>query len=1117
MCPELNSQSGALALTSAQIPIWIDQSIFPQKPIYNTGQTLRLRTALDVDRFLEALDQVVAENDALRLRFVESDDLVHQEVMDEVAVNLAYRDFSNHNDPESAAQAWIEQLFWKPFRPDDCPLFHFAVAKVGSYCFLWLQKYHHLVIDAVGRRLVAASFAEIYDSCDSLSVGSAAPDPEPRSYRRLIELEEQYRRSRNWATDEAYWRTRFSDAPDALVRTHPDLSEKDRSGRPVRLNCDLPRSSSDALRNLAQRHGLTVFKVIVGLVWCCFSRLYGNSDLVFGVPVANRRTPWAKKTVGLFAKVMPFRLRLDLAADCADALSTIDSALLRDLAHQAFPGDQINRLARSKGYSARSLYDAVINHQRNDYGFLLGGSPVTCSNISVGFAVPWSITAFEHKSDGDVDIVIDYDPGRVQGEEAQRFLHCLREMLRHAPECSETPLGRLPMVSSEERAALILRGQGPNVPIPEDATLATLFDRQAARSPNATAIICGEERLSYVELHSRVDALARVLRSRDVGPDILVGVCLPRTVNLVVGVLAIHKAGGAYLPLDPNYPAERLAHMVQDSQTRIILTDRTHSALVAEPGAAEILLDELDLKSSDGVFSFEAGNGVEQKNYAYVIYTSGSTGRPKGVAVTHRSAVNLLLASKELIGSEDISGVLFSTPLSFDISVYEIFLPLACGGAIILVDSLFAPESAPGKSDVRLINTVPSLMNTFLTEAKLPDAIRVVNLAGEPLPHALADKLFIGHPELRIFNLYGPTETAVYSTWSCVKPEDGRPPPIGFPFANTRLYVLDEFLEPMPDGIVGELWIGGAGVAQGYINQPELTAQRFVPNPFGSDRLYRTGDLVRWLPDGQLDFCGRVDHQVKINGVRIELSEVEECLRSHAAVSAAAVVGEEQAGQKKLVAYLVARSGVSWPTDSAIRKHVRSSLPLAFIPARFVWLGAFPVTSSGKNDRKALGALNALVPAAVSSAHRRPRDPIEEAISTIWQEDFNEAIISLDDNYFELGGDSLGAFWVIHRCNKRFGTDLPLSFLFRHPTMEQLADGIRAALGQGSSAKRRETTSDAAPVVAFMPGAGGDNQTLTRFRAGFGTKVRFLSDRVSILARFDQGQSGSGCNHCVRY
>jgi non-ribosomal peptide synthetase component F len=514
-----------------------------------------------------------------------------------------------------------------------------------------------------------------------------------------------------------------------------------------------------------------VFKVIVGLAWCCFSRLYGNSDLVFGVPVANRRTPWAKKTVGLFAKVMPFRLRLDLGADCVDALSTIDSALLKDLGHQAFPGDQINRLARSTEYSARSLYDVVINDQRNDYGFLLGGSPVTCSNISVGFAVPWSITAFEHRSDGDVDIVIDYDSGRVQPEEAHRFLHCLREMLRHAPECSKTPLGRLPIISAEERAALIRRARGPDVPIPEDATLATLFDGQAARSPNATAIICGEERLSYVELHARGDALARVLRSRGVGPDILVGVCLPRTVNLVVAVLAIHKAGGAYLPLDPNYPAERLAHMVQDSQTRIILTDRTHSALIVEPGAAEILLDELDLKSSGGVSSFDAGNEVGQKNYAYVIYTSGSTGRPKGVAVTHRSAVNLVLTSKELIGNEDISGVLFSTSLSFDISVYEIFLPLAYGGAIILVDSIFAIESASGKSDVRLINTVPSLMNTFLTEAKLPDTIRVVNLTGELLPRALADKLFIGHPKLRIFNLYVPTETAVYSTWSCVKPD----------------------------------------------------------------------------------------------------------------------------------------------------------------------------------------------------------------------------------------------------------------------------------------------------------------------------------------------------------
>jgi len=286
------------------------------------------------------------------------------------------------------------------------------------------------------------------------------------------------------------------------------------------------------------------------------------------------------------------------------------------------------------------------------------------------------------------------------------------------------------------------------------------------------------------------------------------------------------------LPLDASYPAERIEFMIRDSQAKTILTDRATSARISGVQASAIFVDESISETSHESSWPKSRSAVQPGDLAYVVYTSGSTGKPKGVAVTHRSAVNLVLASKDLIGGEDISAVLFSTPLSFDISVYEIFVPLACGGAIILVDSLFALANAPEKSDVSLINTVPSLMKAFLKEAKLPDAIRVVNLAGEPLPRALADKLFIGHPKLRIFNLYGPTETAVYSTWSCVKPEDGRPPPIGFPFANTHLYVLDEFLEPMPDGIVGELWIGGAGVAQGYINQPELNCPTFRPEPF---------------------------------------------------------------------------------------------------------------------------------------------------------------------------------------------------------------------------------------------------------------------------------------------
>ncbi len=1042
------------ALTAPQIAIWLDEALHPERPIYNTGQTLTIRTTLDTNCFVTAVRRVVAENDALRLRFVQRGGEIYQEVADELSVDVELSDFSAEKDPETMATTWLERVFWKPFAATDFPLFNFGLAKVAENQFIWLQKYHHLIIDATGRQLVAARVATIYNAL----LGGEHPQP-PRggTYRLASDLEKKYLSSEQYSIDEVYWRSRFADLPEPIVQIDVRLSDKSRSGRATRLDCDLTRDESTALRAFSRHQGSTVFRVLLGLAWSCFSRLYRNPDLVFGVSLANRSEAEIKHTVGLFSKVMPFRPRLNLTMSFGDALSAIEKDLKEDLKHQRYPTDHINRILRLRRFSRDGLYDVLINYVRNDYGFDIGGAPISCSNLSAGFVVPWSIMAMEYGVDDVIRIVIDYDAGRIKSDEAARFLRCFRMLLSRAPDAAEIAIGQLPMISTQELTTLISERHGKVVNISQSATLATLLAEQVTRTPGATALISGTDRLSYANLHARADRLAQKLAVLGVGPDTVVGVCLPRTIHLIIAILAVHKAGGAYLSLDPNYPPERITFMIGDAGAKIILTARSHAALLPEGCARLVFADEEPSEDAHELPTLNSGNCAEPSDLAYVLYTSGSTGRPKGVAVTHRGAVNVVLSSLDLLEEGDCSGVLFATSVNFDISVYEIFLPLASGGTIILVDNLFDLKTAPALEQVRLVNTVPSLLEAFLKWNSLPIGVRVINLIGEALPRTLADRIFSDLPHVRLFNLYGPTETTVQSTGSVVNRHDRRSPPIGKPLWNTNVYVLDELLQPVPDGAIGELWIGGIGLARGYLNRPELTRERFKANPFGEGRIYRSGDLVRWLSDGQLEYIGRVDHQVKINGLRIELGEIEERLRTHPAIRGATVTAPADSdGRGRLVGYVVANPGIAKPDDEVVREYLGVTLPAHMIPTTLMWLDALPLTATGKVDRKALPAPPVLAAGVASSGKGRPPlDEIEDALIEVWGGYFNGRRIDVDENYFELGGDSLTAFWLIARCNERLGLNLPLSTLFANPTIERLAIAIRAAAGEDVSLRRQ--------------------------------------------------------------
>jgi amino acid adenylation domain-containing protein len=669
----------------------------------------------------------------------------------------------------------------------------------------------------------------------------------------------------------------------------------------------------------------------------------------------------------------------------------------------------------------------------------------------------------------------------------------------------QRPVDELSMLGMAERRQL-LEEWGRAEDGYEGHCLHELFETQAATTPERVAVVYGNQQFSFAQLNQRANQLAHYLRKLGVGPEVKVGICVERSLEMIVGILGILKAGGAYVPLDPDYPAERLAFMLEDVQALAVLSQQeVHEQLRLSCSARVVELDtewkQISLESTEN-----PGIPVDAENLAYVIYTSGSTGRPKGVGIRHGSAAALLRWANTVFTSEEIAGVLASTSICFDLSVFEIFVPLTRGGrAIIAKNALELPALADNAGPVTLVNTVPSAMAELLRIQGVPPSVRVVNLAGEALPGTLAKQVYEQQSVARLFNLYGPSEDTTYSTYAWLKRDKELDEVhIGRPIANTQVYVLTEGYQLAPVGVPGQLFIGGEGLARGYMNRPELTAEKFVPNPFSKGpgaRFYRTGDLVRWRQDGNLEFLGRVDHQVKLRGYRIELGEIEATLESHAGISQAVVVArDDQQEGKRLVAYLVPKAGTENTGENELHAYIKERLPEYMIPTAFVLLEKLPLTPNGKVDRKSLPKPEAKAPDTA------PRDRMELELVKIWQEVLHVGRVGIRDGFFEVGGHSLLAVRLISLIQQRIKKSLPLAALFQNPSIEQLARLLRS----------QDDALPASPLVEiqrggsrtplfFVHGAGGS-------AFAFAELARYLDQERSFFSFQDRGieQAGAG-------
>ena len=1065
-------------LTIAQTPIALDAMALPNSPVANTGDISHIRGRIDTKLFAEAVRRVVAETPALRVSLSYLNGSLYQEfpALDDYA--LEQRDLSADAQPERSPEAWIERHFWTPRPWNSFPLFHFALLKLSDDHFMFVEKFHHVLVDATGRFQCFQRIACVYDA---LVQGVEPPPSETPPLTVRVAEDAAYLNSKAYQTDLAYWTKRLDNLPEQLVEADRGKSERGRSGRSRRISHTIAPEEFARLQQAAASVEASVPRLVLALAYVCIARLYGVNDIVIGTPSHNRSTPAAKRSIALAMTAMPFRMAFASDATITGMLKDIASLQMADRRRSRFP---FASLLRPNGHreASQGVFDVIVNYIPAMEPVALGGAQVMRSNYSAGFYLPLVIDLRETNDGLGAKLTVAFDPGLVEAEDGARLARCFHFLLTNRADLSRHTIANLPIISDQERRHLLVELNDNDVPVPPDATLASLCAAQARRTPDALAATCGSESITYAQLHARAEKLALHLAAAGVLPETVVGVALPRNIGMIVALLAIHKAGGAYVPLDVSLPAERIAFMVGDAQVSLIVTTKEEAKHLPPTGAAHICLDDPALNGTAAASTSLVAAGP--KNLAYVIYTSGSTGLPKGVAIEHRNAVNLVLFHADRIAPGDLGGILFSSSLSFDASIDEIFVSLASGGRLIIVETPLSLPSAPARDAVRVLEAAPSVFEALAKVGGFDLGDRLIRFGGEALSRALVDRVFAASPRARIENSYGPTETTVDATITTVRRDDRGEPSIGKALWNTKLYVLDKNRELLPKGAKGELYIGGAGVARGYINRPELTAERFVNNPFGEGHLYHTGDIVRWRDDGELDFFHRADAQVKINGLRIELGEIERQLETVPEIAqAAAVIHTDDHGIKRIFAFAVARNGGNRPGMPAVSRHLEKRLPKYMTPVALTWVEKFPLTPSGKLDRKALA-----LPAwrAPEKSYRAPSNRGEASLARIWSEVLGIAKIGIDDDFFELGGTSLQAVMIFAKISRMHSFDLPAATMVRAPTIAQQAAVLQEIW----------RTTDRSLLVTFRE--KGDGPPLF-FVHGGGGGVMYVNDLMQDL------------------
>ncbi|NEP33690.1 amino acid adenylation domain-containing protein [Moorena sp. SIO3B2] len=1075
-------RDGKLLLSFAQERLWFINQLFPDNSSYNQPIALNLKGPLNVVALEQSLKEIIQRHETLRTSFPEINGQPVQIVAPVMELPLTVVDLqssdSTHEQSEKVKEL-VRQEAIATFDLANGPVLQVTLLQLESEHHVLLIKMHHIISDGWSLGILVREFSTLYDA---FAQGKLPALPElPIQYADFGHWQ------REWLTGEVlekqlnYWRKQLSGISPILdiPTDYPRPTEPTFKGGMEYFQLD--SYLTQKLKQLSQESGSTLFMTLLAAFFVLLSRYSNQSDLVVGSPIANRNRREIEPLIGMFVNTLVLRANLADNPTFRELLARVQKTTLDAYTYQDLPFEKLlEELQTERNLSHNALVQVMFAVQNNkmeawnlpglevsqtefDFDFTRFDLEVHCGEVSSGIA------AF-----------CIYNTDIFKLETISRMMRHFQTLLEAVVANPEQKVLQLPLMKSSELHQILVEWNNTKTDYPRDKCIHQLFEEQVEKTPDAVAVVFEDKQLTYSELNSRANQLAHYLQTLGVKPEVLVGICVERSLLMIVGLLGILKAGGAYVPLDPNYPSERLAYMLSDAGVSVLLTQQSLVASLPEHQAEVVCLDnDWETIANQGIQN--PPSKVTAENLAYVIYTSGSTGTPKGILICHQSVVNFLVFINFCPGLTESDTLNAITTISFDIAALELYLPLIVGAKLVVVPREIATDGYQllpqlWKSQATVMQGTPATWQMLLTSGLSEQKPKLkVLCGGEALSVQLAHELLETGSE--VWNLYGPTEATIWSTIYQLgdesKPgESGNViTSIGRPIANTQIYILDSNTQPVPIGVLGELHIGGDGLARGYLNRPELTAEKFIPNPFeNNSKLYKTGDLGRYLPDGNIEFIGRIDHQVKIRGYRIETGEIEATLNQHPTVKETVVLArEDNPGEKRLVAYIVSEDNSLSTSD--FREFLQQKLPDYMVPSAFVILEALPLTPNGKVERKALPAPEA----KLEGNFILPRDPVERQLAQIWSEVLNVYPIGVQDNFFDLGGHSLIAVRLMSQIEKQFGKNLPLATIFKGQTIEQLATILRESTDSISWSALVPIQPNGSKRPFFLvPGGGGN-------------------------------------------
>ncbi|MEM8676928.1 MAG: amino acid adenylation domain-containing protein [Cyanobacteria bacterium P01_G01_bin.67] len=1090
------NQDANIPLSFAQKRLWFVQQLEPENNSYNVPCVLKLEGKLNIEALQKALNEIVKRHEILRTVFVANENkepiqVVREfeefelEVRSQFEHSLApvLKDTAPHiggagsrkksalKDTAShrvrSKEYIIDEIFKKPFDLGE-NLLRIKLLKLADNSYLLIIATHHIVSD---RWSIGVFLKEIAILYRAYSQQQDLPlSPLPIQYGDYAIWQRNRLKDKRLEKQIDYWQEKLQDISVLeLPCDHTRLPVPSYQGAkyPLVLNKDL----SDRINAFSNQTGVTLFTLLLTAFKVLLYRYSQQEDIVVGTDIANRDRTETEGLIGLLVNTLVLRTDLTGNPSFTELLNRVKQVTLDAFAHQDLPFEKLVEVLNPE----RDLSQMMPLFQVKFDLQLAEVKPLTLPNLKVErlpleeSTVKYELRFNLQNNETGINGYVEYSTDLFNESTIARMVEHFIVLLEGIANNPESKIAYLPLITSKEKA-IIDRANNTEKNYPQNNSIIELFTTQAAKTPDAIAVIYLDKKLTYQELNEKSDRLAEYLQSLGVKPEVKVGICVERSLDMIIGMLAILKAGGCYVPLDPNYPQERLDYIVRDSEIEILLTQTEYKSNFDDEN---ITLVDLKGECHSPLYAERYPLGqhpctpaplhLRPENLAYIIYTSGSTGKPKGVAIAHKNALQLLHWAKEVFTPEELSGVLAATSICFDLSIFEIFVPLSWGGKAILAENALELPNLPNKNEVKLINTVPSAISSLLQTDNIPESVITVNLAGESLKTELVGKLYQKEHIKNVYNLYGPSEDTTYSTYARVENDERVSATIGKPVANTKAYVLDKYLQQVPIGVPGELYLASNKIARGYLNKPELTAENFIPNPVGTfhetplhdARLYKTGDLVKYLPtlkdtashNGDLEFLGRIDRQIKIRGYRLEIDEVETVLNSHPEVKESVVIAKQENDlSQSLIAYIITNTvGANGHSPSLeLRAFLTKKLPSYAIPSAFIELEDFPLLPNGKINRKALLELDNFSPQE-TAAHTAPQTDTEKIIAGIWQQELNLDRVGIDDNFFELGGHSLLGIKIVSYISEALEKNIALKKLFQYPTIRELAAQIENA------------------------------------------------------------------------